>query len=124
MNERYGWNMDHYPIFACAVGYRCEFYGCHCTNAVILTLDAPDEVYRLQSYYDWTDLIFDCEYESSVTESTISNALYNDGHDYVTQVTLPYIKLSWIVGYMSYNQRFGNKHVGSGGNNILEDEWR
>ena len=56
MINHYHWTTT--PVFGCVVGRKCEFYGANTNDAVILTLDVPDELVKLQAYYDWVDIIY------------------------------------------------------------------
>lgn len=125
MMEHYGWT--HSPVFGCAVGKRCEYYGARTTDAVVLTLDVPDDVVKCQVYYDWVDVIFFTMYfnewsggEFDVFVNNVLNGVGIDNPRSAIQVTMPYIKPEWLVSYEPINDEFIDNYVGSGGQNILK----
>ena len=60
MSEYYNWGSS--PIFCCEVGRYSNFYGANCEDAVLLTLDVPDDLVKRQIYYDWSDVVYYTEF--------------------------------------------------------------
>lgn len=130
--------MDHYkylscPIFACVIGRRAEFDGAKFQNdPIILELDVPDEIVKLQSYYDWTDVIYFTEWPDEWDEGgplitfeqftkDVFNG-FNTNNDVPIQATLPFIKPEWFVNAYEIPPRFIKLHNRSGGRNVLTED--
>lgn len=127
MCKHYKWDITA-PVFACVKGKYCNFFGCNTENAYILTLNVPDNIVKLQDYYNWVDIIyfteFPNEWESSMsfTEFTAKtlDGLGTDDPRSTIQATIPYIRPEWLTSYKPFTENF-NKYIGSGGNTKLED---
>lgn len=129
MMKHYHWN--HTPIFGCAVNRYCDFYGAILEDSVILTLDVPDDLVKLQVYYDWTDIIYYIEnpkeWKDKYSTYNFNNFIKNtlDGYrtndpDAIIQVTMPYIKPEWLVKYEPITNTFAKKYYINNKSSILE----
>lgn len=128
MYEHYNWNIKA-PIFACVQNRRCNFYGCDPDDAYILTLNVPDKIVKLQSYYDWVDVIYFTEFPGEWNKNnslisfeqfvrdTLDGLNVNDPYQTV-QATIPCIRPEWLVKYEPFNDDF-SQYIGTGGNSIL-----
>lgn len=110
--KAYGYN--HYPIFACAVGYNFCFSGISAKNSIAIQLRVPINEIRVQKYYDWTDLIYYMErvdewkecnkdylFEKYCYDVMFSTNLDNIG-DSECQITLERIRKEWIITYKPF----------------------
>ena len=125
MANHYHWTTS--PVFGCVVGRRCEFYGANTNDAVILTLNVPDELVKLQVYYDWVDVIYytEClnewEYDNfDEFVADVLNGTKTDDQNISIQATIPYIKPEWLINAEPITSNFVDRYYGSGGSNVLE----
>lgn len=124
MSKEYGWTSC--PIFLAPVDYRVNIYGAKLSDDSIgLVLNVPDEIVKIQRYYDWTDFI----YYTEMTDEWDSEIPFSDfilsvlhpsdiNKDDVVQVTVPYILENWILGIV-VDLSYFSKYDGSGGKYIL-----
>ena len=126
MMEQYGYS--NIPIFCSVLGRKCEFYGARTKNALLLELDVPDTEIKLQSYYDWVDVIYFTElpedWEGNDLEQFIKdtlNGLNTDNQNTAIQATIPEIRPEWLKGYYKLTDKFFSLHYGSGGSSILTE---
>lgn len=132
MSDFYDWNT--FPIFCGVVGEYAEFYGAKIENSIAFQLDVPDDLVRLQYYYDWVDLVYFTEipgefhdtYNPEIfpTLNSFASAVLNKasgGNMHAIQATIPYIKAEWITGILEDITKLDKKHNGTGGANILNE---
>lgn len=131
--EPYRLIMSHYnyssvPIFCNVLNRRAEFYGANTENAVIIELDVPDDLVKIQSYYDWVDVIYFMEFPNELDGMNIDKfakdvleGMNVDDDRRAIQATIPYIKPEWLVGSYKLTSKFTDLHYGSGGRNILTE---
>ncbi len=124
------YNYENNPVFACPIDRYCEFMGASTEDTYLIELDVPDEFIKLQNYYEWSDLIYFSEspedWDSDIAdlENFIKDTLNGnrtEDKDEIIQATIPYIEPSWVISYHELTKKFINKHIGSGGNNILKE---
>lgn len=129
MMKHYNWKNN--PIFGCVVDRYSDFYGAELDDSVILTIDVPDDIVKLQVYYDWTDLIYYMK-NSNIWKKEghpydlntfIKNTL--DGHrteepDAIIQATMPYIKPESLIESEPITKEFINKYYNSHKCNVLK----
>lgn len=126
LEDMYGYSSA--PIFCGKIGSLCEFSGIHTENAYILQLNVPNNYCKVQSYYDWCDVIYymedpeEWDSEELSLDTYISNVVEGNYIDDNTpvQVTIPYILPEWLIDYTPYTVKFDSMHNGSGGSNILK----
>lgn len=127
--KEYGYK--HWPIFACPVGYRAEYYGCNTTDAAMIQLEVPETEIKVQKYYEWVDLVFymenPTEWQYAATYPLVQfyhDTLFAESLDTVgespCQVTLERLESDWVVDCRHLTQSFLYCHDGSGGQNILQ----
>lgn len=126
MMGHYGYS--HAPVFGCVVGRRAEFYGANLDNSVLLELEIPDDVVRLQSYYDWSDVIyfleFPYEWNGDDFDKFVANTLNGFGTadmKCTVQAVIPYILPEWLKEVYDLNVKFVDMHYGSGGCHVLQE---
>jgi len=110
MQKHFGWS--NVPIFLAPVGYYAEISGAKFHNdPIVIELDIPDEVCKIQHFYDWTDFIFFMEFPDefgNVFDTNVFRRLEDWGatimdiklsnHDKeAVQITAPYLKKEWIT---------------------------
>lgn len=127
MRTYYNW--DNTPVFGCVIGKYAEFYGANSENAVVLKLNIPDNIIKLQPYYDWSDVIYFMEVPSewetgdfdTFVRETLDGKRLETEDDLAVQATFPYIDPKWLVDYKDACDTNIDHYNGSGGNYILED---
>ena len=126
--HEYGYK--HFPIFGCAVGHYCEFYGANDKeDSILLHLSVPADEVKVQDYYDWVDVIFYMEQPQEWNENdgpleqffqdVLHTEYLQQPSHRARQVTIECIKKEWIMDTCDINQKFFKSHYGSGGSNIL-----
>lgn len=127
MMKEYKWTSV--PIFLAPEGYYVEFSGAKFNeNSIAIELDIPDELIKVQCYYDWSDLIYflenpnDFEEDISMKEwaKGILNTDINKITDEVLQVTVEYLKADWIINVTEDICKIEDMHDNSGGACILK----
>ena len=124
------YNYKNNPVFACPIGRYSEFMGADIEGTYLIELDVPNEFVKLQNYYEWSDLIYFSEspedwdsdllsLKNFIKETLAGNE--TESEDDVIQVTLPYIDPAWVVSSHKITGKFIDKHIGSGGTNILKE---
>lgn len=112
MQKFYNW--EHCPVFCCLIGTRYSSgFGFNLDNAVILELEVPENIVKLQYFYDWSDVIYFMEFPKEFPEvfdtklnPTIENfadrvlRCENQGSYDIFQATIPYINPDWLVRYL------------------------
>lgn len=124
------YNYENNPVFACPIGRYSEFMGADIEGTYLIELDVPDEFVKLQNYYEWSDLIYFSESPEdwdadlldlhTFIQETINGYKTNSKED-IIQATLPYIDPTWVVSSHKITNKFIDKHIGSGGANILRE---
>lgn len=112
MRNFYGW--DYCPVFGCPVGTGYASFGFKTNNAVVLELEVPEDIVKLQYFYDWTDVIYFMEFPDEFQEVFDTNIVptiesfadrvlrfENQGSYNVFQATIPYIDPDWLVRYLN-----------------------
>lgn len=123
---------NHFPIFACAVGHHCEYYGANDReNAILMKLSVPEDAIKIQYYYDWTDLIlftefpddegFSCPFEEFRHGVLFSTNIHNCVPPKPVQVTLQELRKEWLIDSTPLTEKFTSLHYGSGGSNVLQE---
>lgn len=127
------YNYQHWPIFGCPVGYKCEYYGANTENTAMIELEIPDDEVRVQSYYNWVDVIYYMELPKDwINEATyplekffkdtLSVKNIDEIKDvYGIQATFQEIKKEWIIDHKPLSDKFEKMHIGSGGRDILKN---
>ena len=119
---------EHTPVFACVQGKYSNFYGAMTSpEHILLTLNAPDDQVKLQSYYNWSDIIYFMEFPNEWNNKDIpfSNFIKDtlDGTNIrscsAIQATLPYIRPEWLMTVKPLTEKFLQNYYGNGGNRIL-----
>lgn len=125
MSEYYNWGSN--PIFCCEVGRYSNFYGANYEDAVLLTLDVPDDIVKRQIYYDWSDVVYYTEFPNEWEYGTfdkfvaeVLNGVGTDDQHAIIQVTIPFIWPEFLVKYEDITAEFIDKYIGNGGSAILE----
>lgn len=126
MKDFYKWN--HSPVFGCVVGRRAEFYGATIENSAILTLNVPDNVVKLQSYYDWIDVLFYMENPKKWTNTTdfteytndVLNGKFTDDPSKEIQATLPYILPEWLESYKILDSKSIKQFIDNNSEKVLK----
>ena len=127
MCEAYGY--ENNPVFAGVVGRRCEFLGAPREESYIIEIDVPEELVKIQNYYDWSDMIYYTEEpkewamgsEYPLKEFFKNTLEGKNTHkkSSVIQATIPYIDPNWVHDIIPLTEKFNDLHIGSGGNNVL-----
>lgn len=137
--KEYGYN--HFPIFACVEGHRCEYYGIPYSrhydskdsDIVLIELSVPEDKINIQYYYDWVDVIFFMElphewgidhnfsFKDFCHKTLFDTTLQNAEDHRALQVTLEEIRKEWLVDSMPITNKFDALHNGSGGSNVLQE---
>ncbi len=113
MQKYYKWK--DCPIFCCPVGtYNSGGFGYKTKNAVVLELNVPDYLVKLQYFYDWTDVAYFMEFPDQFEETFDTNIvptiedfanrvfMHEDQGSYDThQATIPYIDPDWVDQYLT-----------------------
>ncbi len=108
MRDFYKW--ESCPVFCMPCGSNGTRYGGCSKEGVLLGLDVPKDIVRLQYYYDWTDVIYFTEFPEEFADTFDTNVIptLNDYADLVMtgvdqgsynifQATIPCIKPEWLV---------------------------
>lgn len=133
MAQEYGYK--HRPLFACPVGFKCNFYGAKAEDSVGIILDVPEEFLRFQNYYNWSDLIYFMEIPNEFEQlNTLYTTLWEYGHcvlteysidslnkNMVTQATLDEFRKEWVIETFSVTEEFLDRYSGTGGAFTLEE---
>lgn len=132
MSDFYGWNTC--PVFCGIIDEYAEFYGASFENSIAFQLEVPDELVKIQNYYDWTDLVFFMEIPNEFHNSyspefyptidSFAEAVLNNksaGPNRALQATIPYIKAEWITSILADTTNLMKTHNGSGGSFILKE---
>lgn len=112
MQKYFGW--DACPIFTVPVSTTNYDWPTRVSNEkVLLELEVPDNIAKLQYYYDWCDVIFFTEFPEDFKDHFIlkeipslekfAELVYNnaDLNSYnVHQAVIPYIEPEWLIGYL------------------------
>lgn len=127
MMNHYGYL--HVPIFCCVIGRYSEFFGAKIEDGIILELDVPKDIVKLQVYYNWSDIIYFTEYPNEWSGSDINkfiidtlNGYETDSDKHAIQAVIPYIHPEWLKGSYIISPKFLELYYGSGGNNILDEK--
>jgi len=136
MQEQFGWNST--PIFLSPIGHYIEMGGAKFgTDAVAIEFDIPDELCKVQRYYDWSDFVYftDCpgEFEDACNvdkyktieewAKTIMNINIADADKFKdpVQITVKELRKEWITDVVSDTLRLDSSHNGSGGAEKLKE---
>lgn len=125
MMKEYNWTSA--PIFLVPEGYNAEFCGAKFKNGIAIELDIPDELIKVQCYYNWSDLIYFLENPNDFEENIpmeewikeILNIDINKITDEAVQVTVEYLKKEWIIDTSEDIFKIKDMHDNSGGACIL-----
>lgn len=107
MQKYYGW--ETCPVFGGPVGKPAYFYGCKPDNGIALQLNIPDDIVKIQYFYDWTDVAYFSEFPNEFSE-TFNLEKYQTLESYAKdvfegkdlgsynlfQATIPYIRPEWL----------------------------
>lgn len=108
MSEHYGW--DSCPIFCAPMGKNVLIESS--SNDVAIELDVPDEIVKLQYYFDWSDFIYFTEFPDEYAD-TFNTSIYPTIDDFakdmfacknlgsydIFQATIPRIEPTWMVAH-------------------------
>lgn len=142
MQKQMGWKST--PIFLSPVGHFVEMGGAKFDRDVVaIELDIPDELCKVQLYYDWSDFIyftetpgefkdaFNVDKYSSVEDwaKTIldraNSKEYNikdaDKHEDALQVTVEMLRKEWITDTLEELVKLDEAHNDSGGASKLKE---
>ena len=134
MKEYFHWSSI--PIFLIPVGYYSEMGGAKFgEDYVAIELEIPDELCKLQKYYDWTDFIYFVEQQSEFDDVFNTNkypTVYDWGRTIVDiskeealnskeaiQVTVEELKKEWVITVTKDLTQLEDKYNGTGGQNVL-----
>ena len=120
LNAAYQFMMNHYgykdpPIFCCVVGKISDFRNTkNYKNIILFELDVPDEFVKLQSFYDWNNIVWYIENMTRYTRHepfdeyhrNVLNGLNLDEYGAVFQATIPYINPNWIKHIYNVDKKF------------------
>ena len=126
MQDFYKWR--HSPVFGCVVGRKAEFYGATIENSAILTLEIPDKYVKLQSYYNWIDILFYLENPKKWDKPTnfdeyVKNTLNGkstDNPNIEIQATFPYILPEWLISYKILDDKGIKQFIDNNSEQILK----
>lgn len=126
MRNLYGY--EHDPIFLCPVGHLANFYGAKLRpGSVALEFDIPEELCRVQEYYEWTDFVYYSEFPNEFKEKFDPSAfpdMKSYGEYVLTklkpqdmplkktfyQITVPELRLDWLVDAKSDLKKLDDLH--------------
>lgn len=142
MQKHFGWKSI--PIFLSPVGHFVEMGGAKFDRDVVaIELDIPDELCKVQLYYDWSDFIYFTEqpwefkdafnvdrydnvedWTKTIMDRT-NHSSYNisdaDKHEDALQVTVEFLKKDWIICTLDELVKLEEDHNDSGGANKLKE---
>lgn len=107
MQKYYGW--DTCPVFGGPIGKHAYFRGCKPDGGVALQLNIPDDIVKIQYFYDWTDIAYFSAFPDEFAE-TFDLEMYptlesyardvfeckNLGSYNLFQATIPFIRPEWL----------------------------
>lgn len=127
MMSEYGYNTC--PIFLAIEGRYAEMFGAKTEHdCIALELDIPDNLVKIQDYYDWADVIFYMEYPEEFSDDP--NEVYEFAKETLhqtsfklkraLQATVSELRKEWLINTLPCPDLLIRKHVGSGGRDILQ----
>lgn len=142
MQKHFGWKSI--PIFLSPVGHFVEMGGAKFDRDVVaIELDIPDDLCKVQLYYDWSDFIyfteqpwefkdaFNVDQYDSVEDwaktildranSTTYNIKDADAHEDALQVTVEMLRKEWITDTSEELVKLDEEHNDSGGTSKLKE---
>ena len=134
MSKQFGW--QECPIFLSPVGFYVEMGGAKFNkDSIAIQLDIPDELVKMQRYYDWSDFIYFTEMPGEFKDAcnvekyetvedwgkTILDIKVNKSCKDPLQVTVKELRKEWVIGTIDYLDKICNNHSDTGGANIMKE---
>ena len=142
LKEAYKNMMIHYgyescPIFLAPIGYPGQMYGAKTESVVLLKINVPNNMLKIQKYYTWSDYIYFLELKNAGLMDEFQNTFAKgytfeqfekdvfsfsgplDIHE-IYQITIPILKKEWLVDSYPLSKEFEGQYIGQGGVNILK----